>query len=76
VVTFLYRYEHSPKLTNGTNPFKDVKKSAYYYDAVLWAVSKEITNGTNETHFSPSNFCTRGEIVTFLYREQQGPFKK
>ena len=67
VVTFLYRNAGTPAV-KAKNPFKDVKKSAYYYDAVLWAVKNEITNGTSETAFSPDNTCTRGQIVTFLYR--------
>ena len=55
----------------GVNPFTDVFASDYYYDAVLWAVANGITNGTNTegTRFSPNNTCTRGQIVTFLYRE-------
>ena len=43
--------------------------SEYYYDAVLWAVRNEITNGIDATHFGPNNTCTRGQIVTFLYRD-------
>ena len=69
VVTFLHRYEGKPKPTSAVNPFTDVKKGAFYYDAVLWAVKKGITNGTTETTFSPDSACTRGQIVTFLYRD-------
>ena len=50
------------------NPFTDVAKGKYYYDAVLWAVEQGITNGTTPTAFSPDKTCTRGEVVTFLYR--------
>ncbi len=67
VVTFLSRSFGSQKV-DAKNPFKDVKSGAYYYDAVLWAVKNEITNGTSETTFSPDQTCTRGQIVTFLYR--------
>ena len=69
VVTFLWRNAGSPK-TSGSNPFGDVKSGEYYYSAVLWAVghNPQITNGTSATTFSPSNTCTRGQIVTFLYR--------
>ncbi len=67
VVTFLYRNADSPKVS-AKNPFKDVKSGAYYYDAVLWAVKNEITNGTSKTAFSPNQTCTRGQIVTFLFR--------
>ena len=68
VVTFLWRSEHEPKTEGGANPFTDVQKDKFYYDAVLWAVEKDITKGTDATHFSPDATCTRGQIVTFLYR--------
>jgi len=66
-VTFLYRMAEKPTV-NGTNPFVDVKADDYYYDAVVWAVENEITNGMSATQFVPSAICTRGQIVTFLYR--------
>ena len=50
------------------NPFTDVKAVRYYYNAVLWAVENQITNGTSATIFSPNKTCTRAQIVTFLYR--------
>ena len=66
-VTFLWRSEKSP--TAGTaNPFADVKSTAYYADAVLWAVKENITKGTTSTTFSPNADCTRAQIVTFLWR--------
>lgn len=66
-VTFLYRANGSEKVS-AKNPFTDVSKGSFYYDAVLWALEKGITKGTDATHFSPMNRCTRGETVTFLYR--------
>ncbi len=68
VVTFLWRAEGSPKATSTANPFSDVASSAYYYDAVLWAVEKGITSGTSATTFSPDAPCTRAQVVTFLWR--------
>ena len=73
VVTFLWRSQGQPKPTGTNNPFKDVKPGDYYYDAVLWAVEKGITKGTSATTFSPDDTCTRGQIVTFLYRWQNSP---
>ena len=67
-VTFLWRAEGKPSVS-GSNPFSDVKSGDYYYDAVLWAVEKDVTKGTDATHFSPGTACTRGQIVTFLYRD-------
>lgn len=67
VATFLWRYENKPTPA-AKNPFADVTKGAYYYDAVLWAVEAGVTNGTSATTFSPDDTCTRGQIVTFLYR--------
>ena len=69
IVTFLYRAAGKPKVS-GSNPFKDVKKTDYFYDAVLWAVKNEITNGMDATHFGPDSTCTRGQVVTFLYRKE------
>ena len=68
VATFLWRWQGQPLPKNPTNPFTDVAPSAYYYDAVLWAVEKGITNGVSATAFAPDADCTRGQIVTFLYR--------
>ena len=55
------------------NPFKDVAKNAYYYDAVQWAVRGGITVGTSADTFSPDEGCTRAQIVTFLYRAAGEP---
>ena len=69
VVTFLWRSEGQSRV-DAKNPFGDVKSGDYYYSAVLWAVKNEITAGTSATTFSPNNPCTRGQIVTFLYRDK------
>ena len=70
VVTFLWRA--ADKLASQTdNHFTDLKDGAYYTDAVLWAVEKGITTGTSATTFAPEAGCTRGQIVTFLYRAAQ-----
>ena len=66
-MSFIYRYAKSPG-TSGKNPFTDVVSGRYYYKAVLWASSKGIVNGITKTTFCPENTCTRGQIVTFLYR--------
>lgn len=50
------------------SPFADVPPGRYYYDAVLWAVGQEITNGTDPGLFSPDDQCTRAQVVTFLWR--------
>lgn len=51
-----------------TNPFTDVAAGAYYHDPVIWAKDKDVTTGTSATTFSPSATCTRGQVVTFLWR--------
>ena len=70
IVTFLWRAAGSPAPKGNHNPFKDVKSNQYYYTAVLWAVENGITSGTSATTFSPNDACTRGQIVTFLYRSK------
>ncbi len=69
VVTFMYRAEGEPAV-GGSNGFVDVAAGSYCYNAVQWAVANGITKGTNTTHFSPNATCTRGQVVTFLYRAQ------
>ena len=68
IVTFLHRAQGSPEPGTTDNPFGDVTEADYYYSAVLWAVGNDITKGTSATAFSPNSTCTRGQIVTFLYR--------
>ena len=67
IVAFLWRSEKSPA-AGTANPFADVKSTAYYADAVLWAAKEDITKGTTNTTFSPNADCTRSQIVTFLWR--------
>ncbi|MCC8080284.1 MAG: S-layer homology domain-containing protein, partial [Oscillospiraceae bacterium] len=67
IVTFLHRFAGQAE-AEGDHGFDDVHSSAYYSDAVLWAVVNEITNGTGDTTFSPDDDCTRAQVVTFLYR--------
>lgn len=71
VATFLYRAASAAK-PNTFNPFTDVKTTAYNYDAILWAYDNRITTGISDTTFSPDAYCTRAQIVTFLYRYYQG----
>ncbi|MCD8143853.1 MAG: S-layer homology domain-containing protein [Oscillospiraceae bacterium] len=74
-VTFLWRLEGCPE-GSAADSVADVDESAYYYDAVLWAVEQNITFGTEYSTddtsmicFSPDETCTRAQIVTFLYRD-------
>ena len=68
IVTFLYRFKNKPQVVDGTNIFTDLEEGAYYYDAVLWAVENGITSGIGNNRFAPDKTCTRGQIVSFLYR--------
>lgn len=68
-VTFLYRAVGAPAFSGSS--FGDVAADSYYTDAVAWAVAKGITNGMGENVFGPDASCTRGQIVTFLYRNAQ-----
>lgn len=66
-VDFMWKAAGSPAPSR-TTAFADVPASADYAKAVSWAVEKGITNGTGGDAFSPNGTCTRGQIVTFLYR--------
>lgn len=68
-VTFLYRANGSPA-ANGAS-FSDVAADEYYANAVAWAVRSGITTGTGNGKFTPNAPCTRGQIVTFLYRSSK-----
>ena len=72
VVTFLWRFRNTPDPKNDSTQFQDVPAKAFYARAVAWAVENKITNGTDSTHFSPEATCTRGQVVTFLYRTMTG----
>lgn len=69
-VTFLWRAAGCPAPQTEDMPFADVTPEAYYYRAVLWAVEHGVTKGTGATAFSPDAACTRGEIVTFIWRSR------
>ena len=66
-VTFLWRLA-GKSAAQAENPFADVAAGSYYFAPVLWAVENNITTGMDKTHFAPDIPCTRGQIVTFLYR--------
>lgn len=55
------------------NFFYDVPNDAYYYEAVKWAAENGITSGIGNGLFGPNQPCTRGQIVTFLWRAAGSP---
>ena len=66
-VTFLHRAQKSPAVDKAYQ-FSDVPAGSYYENAVCWAAENGITTGITDSAFSPDATCTRGQIVTFLYR--------
>lgn len=71
IVTFLHRSAGSPTISGACN-FSDVSSGSFCHDAVIWASSEGITNGTSAGRFSPNEGCTRAQVVTFLYRASGG----
>ena len=67
IATFLWRATGSPEPESDENPFPDVTGGPFY-KAILWAVENGITTGYTDGTFRPGNVCTRGNIVTFMYR--------
>lgn len=67
IATFIWRYKGSPKPKSSVSPFKDALTPAYK-TAIIWAAEKGITKGFSDNTFRDKQYCTRGEIVTFLYR--------
>lgn len=72
-VMFLWKAKGSPAPASGDCPFEDVSETAYYRQALLWAIENQITSGTTDTTFSPGKVCTRAQIVTFLWRAKGSP---
>ena len=66
-MVLLYRFAGSPAVT-GSCPFKDVKASEWYYDAVVWATQNGIANGMSSTEFAPNASVTREQTAAFMYR--------
>lgn len=69
----IYHIDENASEPDTPNRFSDVSEKAYYYDAVAWAVENGITVGTDKTHFSPEQRCTRAQIVSFLWRADGSP---
>lgn len=67
IVMFLWRALGSRQPSITSCSFTDVKSSAYYYTAVLWAAENGVVGGTSATTFSPNRICTRAQTVTFLW---------
>lgn len=70
VVTFLHRFRGCPEPAE-VSLFPDVYPDDFYYSAVLWAARRGITVGMDGGRFNPGYPCTRGQIVTFLYRDER-----
>ncbi|MBO4418471.1 MAG: S-layer homology domain-containing protein, partial [Oscillospiraceae bacterium] len=67
-MTFLWRAKGSPEPETTENPFSDVASDQYYYKPVLWAVENGVTGGVGGGRFGVKQICSRGEIITFLYK--------
>ena len=72
VVTFLHRFRGCPEPAIA-NAFPDVPEGSFYHKAVLWAAQRQITVGMDGGNFCPFLRCTRGQIVTFIYRDEKNP---
>lgn len=68
-MTVEYLWKHAGSPVEGTSSFTDVPADAPYLQAVAWAVKNNITSGMGDGLFSPGTTCTRGQIVSFLYRD-------
>ena len=67
LVTFLWRAAGSPAVNYAMN-FTDVDSGAYYAEAVRWAASEKVVEGTTAETFAPDAAVTRAQMVTMLYR--------
>ena len=69
-MTFLWASQGKPEVI-GSSTFSDVSNSDWYAKAVLWAAKNDVTGGIGNGMFGPNNVCTRGQVVTFLYKVYQ-----
>ena len=67
IVTFLYAAVEKPEI-EGNSTFKDVKDTDWFAKPVIWAAQNDVTGGIGDGKFGPNNTCTRGQVVTFLYK--------
>ena len=72
-VTFLWRSVGKPEYSKNAPQFEDVGENRFCYDSVSWAVENGVTKGMDGVHFAPDAACTRGQIVTFLWRSAGCP---
>ncbi len=63
----------APGAGTAKHPFNDVPKGTYYENPVIWALNNGVTSGTSATNFAPGETCTRGQVVTFLWRAKGSP---
>ena len=68
IATFLWRAAGKPEPVTTENSFTDVTETNFGYKAILWAAENGITTGYGNGLFGLNDTCTRGQIVTFLYR--------
>jgi uncharacterized repeat protein (TIGR02543 family) len=73
IVFFLWAAQGKPAPFTNSTSFIDIKPNKYYYEAVLWAQENGITNGIRETLFGVGSYCTRDQVVTFLWRAAASP---
>ena len=67
IMTFLWRINGSPEPNPGNNPFTDVTPDRFFYKPILWAYQSGMTAGTTATTFSPEAYCSRGQVVQFIW---------
>jgi hypothetical protein len=77
ILMFLWRYAGKPEPKAAvTSPFSDVPKSHAFYKAILWGSRKGITKGYSNGKFGINDYCTRGQIMTFIWRYRGAPSPK
>ena len=67
IVTFLYAAAGKPQVSDPIW-FTDVGDEDWFTVPIIWAVENDVTSGIGNNMFGPNNTCTRGQVVTFLYK--------
>lgn len=76
LVTILYRAKGSPSISGMSEPFRDVSKNDWYYNAIVWAYNNKVVTGVSADSFAPNANVTREQVATILYRYKGSPMGK
>ena len=67
-LTMLHRSVGKPLAVKRDWDFIDVTPQDFYYEAMLWALEKDIAKPLADGVFAPYSVCDRSQVIEFLYK--------